>query len=70
MAKIEIDSPQRMTPAQAAKYIACSEYTIRDLARQKRIPHYRIGNRIMFSCNSLKAWVEQQEEENSCNIVA
>lgn len=61
---------ERMTPKQAASFLGCSEYTIKDLARRKMIPHFRVGNRIMFSKSTLNSWIEQQEKENSCNVVA
>jgi excisionase family DNA binding protein len=64
MAKIEVDSPQRMTPVQAAEFIGCSEYTIKDLARRKMIPSYRVGSRIRFNKTSLDKWIEKQEQEN------
>ena len=51
-----------MTPKQAAEYIGCSEYTIRDLARRHKIPNYRVASKIMFNRYSLDQWVKSQEE--------
>jgi excisionase family DNA binding protein len=53
-----------MTPKDAAAYIGCSEYTIRDMARKKKVPHYRIGSKIMFRKSTLDKWIAQQEAEN------
>jgi excisionase family DNA binding protein len=53
-----------MTPKDAAAYIGCSEYTIRDMARKKKVPHYRIGSKIMFRKSTLDKWIAQQETEN------
>lgn len=53
-----------ITPKEAAEFIGCSEYTIKDLARRKDIPHYRVGNRIMFTRTSLEKWVRDQEKNN------
>ncbi|WP_245959485.1 helix-turn-helix domain-containing protein [Neobacillus piezotolerans] len=53
-----------MTVKEAAPYIGSSEYKLREMARQKQIPHYRVGNRIMFRKTSLDVWISKQEEEN------
>lgn len=64
MDRINSTFPERLTAAEAARFIACSEYTIKDLARRGLIPHYKIGNRLRFNRSSLEKWIEQQEEEN------
>lgn len=56
--------PERLTAAEAAKFIACSEYTVKDLARRGLIPYYKIGNRLRFNSSSLEKWIEQQEQKN------
>jgi excisionase family DNA binding protein len=53
-----------MDTKDASKFIGCSAYTIRELARKKQIPHYRIGNRIMFTQQSLIKWIDKQENRN------
>lgn len=53
-----------MSTKEASKFIGCSAYTIRELARKKQIPHYRIGSRIMFSKQSLIKWINKQENRN------
>ncbi|WP_333886873.1 helix-turn-helix domain-containing protein [Clostridium sp.] len=53
-----------MDTKEASKFIGCSAYTIRELARKKQIPHYRIGNRIMFNKQSLIKWIDKQENRN------
>ncbi|NMA66594.1 MAG: helix-turn-helix domain-containing protein [Clostridiaceae bacterium] len=53
-----------MNTKEASQFIGCSAYTIRELARQKRIPHYRVGNRIMFKRETLLKWIKKQEERN------
>lgn len=51
-------------PKEAARFIGCSEYTIKELARQGRVPHYRNGNRIMFTKKGLLKWIELQEKKS------
>lgn len=57
----------RMTAQQAADYIGCTTYTIYKLARQKSIPHWRIGRYIRFSQASLDDWKAKQERESIAN---
>lgn len=51
-----------ISPKEASQMIGCSEYTIMELARQKKIPHHRVGNRVKFTKESLKKWIEEQEK--------
>lgn len=54
----------RMRPDEAAQFIGCSEYIIRQMVRERRIPHYRIGVKILFSRQTLERWVAKQEAES------
>lgn len=49
-----IDREIGIRPAEAATYIGCSDYYIRQMVRENRIPHYRIGNRILFTKKGLE----------------
>lgn len=53
-----------LTPKEAAELIGCSEYTIKELARQNRIPSHRIGNLIKFTREGLEAWIQAQEKKS------
>lgn len=53
-----------MDTKEASIFLGCSAYTIRELARKKEIPHYRIGNRIMFRKQALEKWIAKQEDRN------
>lgn len=53
-----------LTPKEAAELIGCSEYTIKELARQNRIPSHRVGNMIKFTHEGLKAWIQAQEKKS------
>lgn len=64
MSKLVEIEPYGMNTKEASKFIGCSAYTIRELAREKKIPHYRIGNRIMFTKETLKKWINRQEDRN------
>lgn len=56
--------PYGMNTKEASKFIGCSAYTIRELAREKKIPYYKIGNRIMFTKETLMKWINRQEDRN------
>ncbi|RXT08931.1 helix-turn-helix domain-containing protein [Ammoniphilus sp. CFH 90114] len=50
-----------LTAKEAASYLGVSYWLVLDAARQRKIPHFRIGQRIMFRLESLQQWIEQQE---------
>lgn len=56
-----------LTPTEASALIGCKEYTIKELARGKKIPHYRVGNRYRFTRSALIKWMVNQEKENYNN---
>lgn len=64
-------SPDRtISFAEACEYLQMSEYTLRRLCREKRIPHRTYGAdgsknpRYWFSTASLDRWIREQEELN------
>ena len=50
-----------------AGYLKISISEIRKLVREKRIPHFRLGNRIMFDLKKINSWIEKLEEEQAQN---
>lgn len=53
---------------EAAKYLHCSESTIRKLMRNKQIPCFRIAYRIYFKKSLLDLWIENQCKSN-CEVI-
>jgi excisionase family DNA binding protein len=59
-----------LTFAEACEYLRMSEYTLRQLIRQKRIPHRVYGAegsknpRYLFSSRRLDQWIREEEERN------
>lgn len=53
-----------LTPKDASELIGCSVYTIKELARGKKIPHYKVGARYMFTRSKLLKWIDSQERSN------
>jgi excisionase family DNA binding protein len=54
---------ERMDVKQAALYIGASEFKLRDMVRLKKIPHYRIGSRILFRKVAIDEWIAAQEQK-------
>jgi excisionase family DNA binding protein len=52
---------ERMTAQEVAEYIGCTPYTVYKLARNKEIPHWRIGRNVRFSKSSIDKWKKDQE---------
>lgn len=52
-----------------SNYLKVSVSEIRKLVRSKRIPHFRIGNRIKFDLNKINKWLENLEEQEGKNVL-
>ena len=50
-----------------SNYLKVSIPEIRKLVRSKRIPHFRIGNRIKFDINKINSWVDDLEAQERRN---
>ena len=48
-------------------YLKISISEIRKLVREKRIPNFRLGNRIMFDIKKINKWIENIEEKEKIN---
>ena len=48
-------------------YLKISISEIRKLVREKRIPNFRLGNRIMFDIKKINKWIENLEEKENLN---
>ena len=48
-------------------YIKTSIPEIRKLVREKKIPYFRVGNRIKFDINEINKWLENLQEKEIKN---
>lgn len=68
--ELNIAPDRTLTFSEACDYLHMSEYTLRRLCREKRIPHRVYGSegsknpRYLFSTARLDAWIREQEEAN------
>lgn len=46
-------------------YLQTSIPQIRKLVREKKIPHFRVGNRIKFDLNEINKWIEKLQEKEA-----
>lgn len=69
-AEMHVSPDRTLSFAEACKYLHMSEYTLRRLCREKRIPHRTYGAdgsknpRYLFSTASLDRWIREEEERN------
>ena len=54
-----------ITLKQLSSNLSISISEIRKLVRERRIPHFRIGNKIYFSVDSINAWLTKIEEKEN-----
>ncbi|MBS4172082.1 helix-turn-helix domain-containing protein [Bacillus sp. FJAT-49736] len=50
-----------MTVREVADYLGVHSDTVYTMVRLKQIPHFRVRRRILFSLESINAWIKNQE---------
>lgn len=50
--------------SEVAQMFGVSDQTLYSMCRQKKIPHRKFGNRVVFSAKSLERWGREQDELN------
>lgn len=48
-----------LTVKEASGWLGISVFTIYSWAQGRKLPHYKIGKRVMFSKDELKRWLEE-----------
>lgn len=56
-----------LTTEEAAKYLGLSRDMIYILARENRIPHVRIGRRVLFKKQAIDMWLDEQLQGSVLN---
>lgn len=51
-----------MTMPEAVDFTRISDWKLRQEVNAGRIPHFRVGRRILFRRSSLESWMSEQEE--------
>ena len=50
---------------EASQWLGISVFTLYSWALAHRIPHYKIGKRVLFSRDDLKRWLEEHRVEEA-----
>jgi len=48
---------------EAAQLLGVSAYTIRQWARERRIPYYKVGRLLRFDADEIERWLGQQRRD-------
>lgn len=64
--KIQLHTIERstLTVEEVAKYISVSTDMIYKMVREKAVPHFRIGRRILFRRSAIDEWISKMIEES------
>jgi len=50
---------------EAATWLGISAFTLYSWAQSHRVPHYKIGKRVMFSKDDLKRWIDAHHRKEA-----
>lgn len=53
-----------LTAKQAANYLGISYWLVTKLTRERKIPHIKLGSKILFRQETLDQFMEEQEEQS------
>jgi len=53
-----------MEAKEAAEYLRVSYWSVLNWARQRKIPHVRVGSRVLFSREGLDRWIADMEAQS------
>ena len=56
---LERDERLLLSVKESSQWLGIPAFTLYSWAQGRRIPHYKIGKRVMFSKDDLKRWLEQ-----------
>lgn len=57
-------APVTLDVRNACAYLQISDYLLRQLVRERRIPHLRLGKRILFRQQALDAFLDSVEADS------
>jgi excisionase family DNA binding protein len=52
-----------LTVQDVAEYLGVHQDTIYTMVREKQIPHFKVRRRILFTVESIDAWIRERESE-------
>jgi excisionase family DNA binding protein len=57
------DSPEFFTQKEAAAYMRCTHWAIREACYTGELPYAEVGKRFIIHITDLRAWFEKQKKE-------
>ncbi|GEN36624.1 excisionase family DNA-binding protein [Aneurinibacillus danicus] len=57
-----------LTGKEAAQLIGVSYWLILEMAKKHEIPHFRMGNRVLFREDSLLQWLKEKEKTSTYKL--
>jgi excisionase family DNA binding protein len=57
------DYPRRLSVEEAAPILGVSVFTVRKLIRQRAVPYYRVGRRVVLDRDDLERYLRQHRVE-------
>jgi excisionase family DNA binding protein len=57
------DDPRRLSVEEAAPILGVSVFTVRKLIRQRAVPYYRVGRRVVLDRDDLERYLRQHRVE-------
>jgi excisionase family DNA binding protein len=52
----------RLTPMEACEFLGCGYDFLMSEVRKGRLPHFRLGRRVMFTREKLAEWIQRQQD--------
>ena len=59
----EATASRFLNKREVAEYLGISIYTVDVWVSQKRIPHIKLGRRVLFDSSDIDKWMEEQKVE-------
>lgn len=54
---------KKLTVQGVAEYLGVHPDTVYTMVKEKQIPHFRVRRRILFSVETIDAWIREQESK-------
>lgn len=64
------ERPTIMTVNELAKYLRLHEQTVYKMAKEGRVPAYKVGNRWRFKKDTIDSWLRKQHQADLVETVA
>ena len=60
--ELRANPPKQLNVRELAQYLGVCERTIRNLVYERKVPFFRIGQRVLFRLEAIDRWIDEREE--------